>query len=132
MQEAIARTASEVREHERQRAAAARELRCLEVELRALDAPVRDVSCGQRVAEGQVPSTAAETVAVFRARFRGRDDVCPVLWTHRRTRRTGCAPACGIRPDAPRVGPGGMKRRPRTADKGSGELETAPGRIRIL
>ena len=95
LQDAIARTASEVREHERQRAVAARELRRLEVELKALDAPVPDVSCGQPVADCQVPSTAAEKVAVFRSLFRGRDDVYPVLWTNRRTGRTGYAPACG-------------------------------------
>jgi hypothetical protein len=41
------------------------------------------------------PSTAAEKVALFRARFRGRDDIFPRLWTNARTGRIGYAPACG-------------------------------------
>ena len=94
LQDAIARTAGEVREHERQRAAAQRELRRLEAELKALDASARDLSREQSIADGGVPSTAAEKVAVFRSLFRGRDDVYPVLWTNRRTMRTGYAPAC--------------------------------------
>ena len=44
LRDAIARTAGEVREHERQRAAAAREIRRLEAKLKALDASARDHS----------------------------------------------------------------------------------------
>jgi superfamily II DNA or RNA helicase len=41
------------------------------------------------------PSTAAEKVALFRARFRGRDDIYPRFWSNTRTGRKGYAPACG-------------------------------------
>jgi len=42
-----------------------------------------------------VPSTAAEKVALFRSRFRGREDIYPRFWTNARTGRKGYAPACG-------------------------------------
>jgi len=41
------------------------------------------------------PSTAAEKVALFRSRFRGRADIYPRFWTNARTGRKGYAPACG-------------------------------------
>ena len=37
-------------------------------------------------------STAVEKVALFRSRFRGREDVFPRLWTNARTGRNGYAP----------------------------------------
>src|SRR2546425_193127 len=40
-------------------------------------------------------STAAEKVALFRSRFRGREDVYPRFWSNTRTGRKGYAPACG-------------------------------------
>src|SRR2546425_264696 len=40
-------------------------------------------------------STAAEKVALFRSRFRGREDVYPRFWSHARRGRRGYAPACG-------------------------------------
>jgi hypothetical protein len=40
------------------------------------------------------PSTAAEKVALFRSRFRGREDIYPRFWTNARTGRKGYAPAC--------------------------------------
>jgi len=41
------------------------------------------------------PSTAAEKVALFRSRFRGRAEIYPRFWTNARTGRKGYAPACG-------------------------------------
>jgi hypothetical protein len=41
------------------------------------------------------PSTASEKVALFRSRFRGRDDIYPKFWSNARTGRKGYAPACG-------------------------------------
>src|SRR5438552_4547852 len=40
------------------------------------------------------PSTALEKIALFRARFRGRDDIYPRFWSNARTGRKGYAPAC--------------------------------------
>jgi superfamily II DNA or RNA helicase len=41
------------------------------------------------------PSTAAEKVALFRSRFRGREDIYPKFWTNARSGRKGYAPTCG-------------------------------------
>jgi superfamily II DNA or RNA helicase len=40
------------------------------------------------------PATASEKVALFRSRFRGRDDIYPRFWSNTRTGRKGYAPAC--------------------------------------
>src|SRR5881409_4129398 len=40
-------------------------------------------------------STVAEKVALFRSRFRGREDIYPRFWSNARTGRHGYAPACG-------------------------------------
>jgi superfamily II DNA or RNA helicase len=40
------------------------------------------------------PSTALEKVALFRSRFRGRDDIYPRFWSNARSGRKGYAPAC--------------------------------------
>ena len=40
-------------------------------------------------------STAVEKIALFRSRFRGREDVYPRFWSNARTGRQGYAPACG-------------------------------------
>src|SRR5216117_129181 len=39
-------------------------------------------------------STVAEKVALFRSRFRGREDTYPRFWSNARTGRHGYAPAC--------------------------------------
>src|SRR5213592_3503289 len=39
-------------------------------------------------------STAVEKIALFRSRFRGREDVYPRFWSNARTGRQGYAPAC--------------------------------------
>ncbi len=39
-------------------------------------------------------SPTAQKIALFRALFRGRDDVYPVLWTNERTGKMGYSPAC--------------------------------------
>lgn len=41
-----------------------------------------------------VPATPPEKVALFRALFRGRNDIHPRLWTNPKTGRSGYAPAC--------------------------------------
>jgi superfamily II DNA or RNA helicase len=40
-------------------------------------------------------STVAEKVALFRSRFRGREDIYPRFWSNARTGRKGYAPTCG-------------------------------------
>src|SRR5215472_16861850 len=45
-------------------------------------------------ASPSAPSTASEKVALFRSRFRGRDDIYPRFWSNTRTGRKGYAPAC--------------------------------------
>ena len=95
LRDAVARQADEVRESERRRAAAERELHRLEAELKALDAPALDLS-HERPAEGRaVPTTSAEKVALFRSLFRGREDIYSVMWTNHRKKKTGYALACG-------------------------------------
>ena len=95
LQDAIARKKEEVRAIERRRNAAERELRRLEAELETFDAPPPEPSGEFSCSGDSVPTTAAGKVALFRALFRGREDVFPVLWTNRRTGRSGYAPACG-------------------------------------
>jgi len=41
-----------------------------------------------------VPATSTEKVALFRSRFRGREDLYPRFWSNARTGRKGYAPAC--------------------------------------
>ena len=43
---------------------------------------------------GQVPTTPAEKIALFRNLFRGRTDVFPRRWENAKTGRKGYAPAC--------------------------------------
>ena len=45
-------------------------------------------------ASPSAPSTASEKVALFRSRFRGRDDIYPRFWSNTRISRKGYAPAC--------------------------------------
>ena len=80
---------------ERRRDAAVRELRDLEAELAALEAPHPVLRHEPRTTAASAPSTAAEKVALFRSLFRGREDVFPRRWENDRTGRTGYAPACG-------------------------------------
>ena len=95
LQDAIARKRDELRAIEQRRAAVERELRRLEAEFATFDAPHPETP-GEFSGPGDsIPATATGKVALFRALFRGREDVFPVLWTNRRTGRTGYAPACG-------------------------------------
>ena len=93
--DAIARKKEEVVELERRRRSTEDELRRLETELERLDAPGRNPLPQSRNSTIAVPASGTEKVALFRSLFRGRDDVFPLLWTNRRTGRTGYAPACG-------------------------------------
>ena len=93
--DAIARKKNEVGELERRRQFAESELRRLETELETLDATGRDPLLESQHSTITIPVSGAEKVALFRSLFRGRDDVFPLLWTNRRTGRTGYAPACG-------------------------------------
>ncbi|MFN7973873.1 MAG: DEAD/DEAH box helicase family protein [Acidobacteriota bacterium] len=45
-------------------------------------------------APSAVPTTPSEKVALFRALFRGREEIYPRLWTNPKTGRSGYAPAC--------------------------------------
>lgn len=95
LRDAVARKKDELRAIEHRRDAAERELRRLEAELGTFDAPPPEPSGEFSGSGDSIPATAAGKVALFRALFRGREDVFPVLWTNRRTGRTGYAPACG-------------------------------------
>jgi hypothetical protein len=46
------------------------------------------------VAESPVPRTSAEKVKLFRALFRGREDVFPTRFVSKKTGKPGYAPAC--------------------------------------
>ena len=95
LQDAVARKKDELRVIELRRAVAERELRRLEAEPETFDAPPPETP-GEFPGSGDsIPATAAGKVALFRTLFRGREDVFPVLWTNRRTGRTGYAPAGG-------------------------------------
>ena len=95
LRDAVARKKDELRAIEHRRDAAERELRRLEAELGTFDAPPPEPSGEFSGSGDSIPAAAAGKVALFRALFRGREDVFPVLWTNRRTGRTGYAPACG-------------------------------------
>ena len=95
LQDAVARKKDELRAIELRRAVAERELRRLEAELETFDAPPPETPDEFPGSGDSIPATAAGKVALFRAVFRGREDVFPVLWTNLRTGRTGYAPACG-------------------------------------
>jgi hypothetical protein len=73
----------------------------LQTELGHAQARVAELKTTLAAHEGPVeispvaPSTALEKVALFRSRFRGRDDIYPRFWSNTRTGRKGYAPACG-------------------------------------
>jgi hypothetical protein len=72
----------------------------LQTELGHAQARLAELKANLAAHEGAVetsppaPSTALEKVALFRARFRGRDDIYPSFWSNARTGRKGYAPAC--------------------------------------
>jgi hypothetical protein len=76
-------------------------LRRLEGELTAAQARLAALKTARAVqpesvaTSPSVPSTAAEKIALFRSRFRGREDIYPRFWANSRTGRKGYAPACG-------------------------------------
>ena len=121
LRDAIARKRDELRAIEHRRDAAERELRRLEAEFAIFDAPHPETPGEFSGSGDSVPATAAGKVALFRALFRGREDVFPVLWTNRRTGRTGYAPACGNAVDT-----GGLRKAARTL-RGVSEPSVSPG-----
>jgi hypothetical protein len=84
-------------------AIASEESRLLRLEEELTEARIRLASLKTALAvqpesiatSSSAPSTAAEKVALFRSRFRGREDIYPRFWTNTRTGRKGYAPACG-------------------------------------
>ncbi len=94
LRDAISRKAAELRVIDQRRVSAQHELRRLNEELESL----KDWTAGslnQRAArDGDVPSTPAQKIALFRSLFRGREDVYPKFWTNIGTGRSGYAPAC--------------------------------------
>jgi len=87
IRDAIAREESRLLRLEEERAEAQARLAALKI---ALDEPRASIKISSAA-----PSTALEKVALFRSRFRGRDDIYPRFWTNARTGRKGYAPACG-------------------------------------
>lgn len=87
IRDAIAREESRLLGLEEQLAEAQARLAALKT---ALGTPRESVE-----ASSSTPSTAVEKVALFRSRFRGREDIYPRFWTNARTGRKGYAPACG-------------------------------------
>lgn len=71
-------------------------LTALRVELGSSDSGAQPSAEDELSASDTLTSrlTPTEKVMLFRALFRGRDDVYPKLWTNRKTGRTGYAPAC--------------------------------------
>jgi len=89
---AIAREEAKIGRLEGELEAARAVIECLRTEL-----PARrpsSLSPLQLIPAMPVPVTSAEKVALFRSRFRGRDDIYPRFWTNARTGRKGYAPAC--------------------------------------
>jgi superfamily II DNA or RNA helicase len=72
----------------------------LQTELGQAQARLAELKTSLAAHEGAIetsptaPSTALEKVALFRARFRGRDDIYPRFWSNPRTGRKGYALAC--------------------------------------
>jgi len=65
----------------------------LRAELRALDLAANPAQSAPRT-DVRVPVTSTEKVALFRALFRGRDDVYPTRLVSKTTQKAGYAPAC--------------------------------------
>ena len=74
------------------------ELREAQARLAALKAALAPADSSEKLPSREDPpsgpSTAGEKIALFRSRFRGRDDVYPRFWTNAMTGRKGYAPAC--------------------------------------
>jgi hypothetical protein len=79
-----------------------------EVERRALDAVLKELLSRRTTRSLETPhalivaeatmltaaSSSADKIALFRNLFAGRHDVFPVRWAHRKTTKSGYAPAC--------------------------------------
>jgi superfamily II DNA or RNA helicase len=89
----LTREEAHLTELERQREAARSRMEALRAELVALSAekPVQSVLA---VLDVQATPTATEKVRLFRALFRGREDIFPTRFTSKKTGKAGYAPAC--------------------------------------
>lgn len=94
LRNAVAQKAEALRDIDRQRDAAERELRLLEAELEAVDQVTSELRLETAGPSHLAPTTAADKVRLFLSLFRGRPDVFARLWTNSRTGRSGYAPAC--------------------------------------
>ncbi len=94
LRDSISRRVEELRAIEQRRASVERELRCLEAELEGMEARPVQFPHQAPIIDGNVPTTPAQKIALFRSLFRGREDVYPKFWTNRNTGRSGYAPAC--------------------------------------
>ncbi len=70
------------------------QLEQLRTELVAVDSAPTEQAATTPSSSTASPLTPAEKVAVFRALFRGREDIYPKLWENTRTGKKGYAPAC--------------------------------------
>ena len=94
LRDAISKKAAELRSIDQHRACTQHELRRLNEELESLEDRTAGSLNREAVHEGDVPSTPAQKIALFRSLFRGREDVYPKFWTNIGTGRSGYAPAC--------------------------------------
>jgi hypothetical protein len=91
--QAIAAQEARLVQLDREREEVRRQLERLRTDLGALDSAATQMAAAS--ASDPVPTmTSSEKVALFRALFRGRDDIYPKLWENARTRKKGYAPAC--------------------------------------
>ncbi len=90
----LARGEARLAELERQREAVGSRMEALRVELTGLSADEPIPSVLPLTAGSPAPATPAEKVGLFRALFRGREDIFPTRFTSKRTGKAGYAPAC--------------------------------------
>ena len=91
---ALAREEARLAELERQREAAHSRMETLRAQLAVLSADELTPNGVPVAASVQGPTTPAEKVRLFRALFRGREDVLPTRFLSKKTGKAGYAPAC--------------------------------------
>jgi hypothetical protein len=92
--EELAREEARLAELERQREATRRRMESLRAALARSPSPASTQPALPVITDVQVPTTPTEKVRLFRALFRGRDDVFPVRFVSKRNGKPGYAPAC--------------------------------------
>ena len=81
-------------ELEEQRARAVSRVEALRQQLRQLPRVRAEAPSGAPATHEPEPFTSAEKLALFRRRFRGREDLFAKRWENAKSGRSGYAPAC--------------------------------------